>query len=264
MKAMSRQWCRAGCLFILTAGATLSVSAESLKLTTEDWPPFAIGDNIHTNTLPGFSIEIVNTALARLGYQFSYELQPFKRQITATMHGQYDAMVVLLESDAPDLIFPKQGIGLIRNCFFTHKETVWSYDSPSSLASIRLGVVSGYTYGEIDAHIANASDSIFSVQQEEGDLFGKMVALMDRGRVSAVIEDEAVFGAYLESIDRKEDFLVVGCLEGDIAKIGFSPKMRGATALAEAFDAEMAVMRRSGVLQEILSKYHIEDWDSDE
>ncbi len=244
------------------------LSQSTLKLTTENWPPFVItnafqidGNAKDASQLPGFSIEIANHAIEEVGLTVHYDFQPFKRQIAETLRGHYDAMLVLLESDAPDLVYPQEGVGLIRNCFFVHKETIWEYNDITSLEGIELGVVSGYTYGVVDEYIAsNLNGSVIAYDDDSDELLPHLVNLLERGRLTAVLEDENVMKAYLSSVEKQPDFFVAGCLEGDLAKIGFSPANLNAQALANAFDRQIKKMRDSGELKAILDQYNVSDW----
>jgi|GEM_PF-891689 len=236
--------------------------AQTLTFTTGDWRPFVFehAGNIQAQ-MPGFSIEIVNAAFRNMGYNLEYQTGPFKRQIAETMSGEFAGMVGLQVSDAPQLIYPKEGIGEVRHCFYVRQKSRWHYQQPDSIRQIKLGIVSGYTYGEIDPHIAQYRNSnIYAYSGDEDKILYRLVTLLEMDHVDAVIEDKAVMDFYLVQSGQKHKFKLAGCLENQQAMVGFTPLDARAQQWADEFDIQIDSMRKSGQLKRILSRYGVSDW----
>lgn len=256
----SKRWTLA--LSSLLMFYSVHTQAESLLFTTEDWRPFVFADanNVQAQ-MPGFSVEIVNAAFRNMGYSIDYQPKPFKRQIKETQSGKYAGIVGLLASDAPNLVYPKEGVGEIRNCFYVGKHSRWHYEQPESLRQVVLGVVGGYTYGVIDSHIWQYRDSQIYVYSGDNDkALSRLTELLQAERINVVVEDEAVMEFYLIQSGQKDSVKQVGCLEAQPAMVGFTPKDSRAQQWADEFDIQLDSMRKSGELRRILSKYGVSDW----
>lgn len=132
------------CFWVLTLSTT--AHAEQLTFTTGDWRPYIFEENgIVGSTIPGFSVEIVNSVFANLGYDIVYETLPFLRQIQDVESGKFTALVGVYRKEAANLIFPQEPIGMTRNCFYTKAGHTWQYESLEDLSSVKFATVSGYT-----------------------------------------------------------------------------------------------------------------------
>ncbi len=243
--------------------SSASSQAESLLFTTEDWRPFVFADELNVQAqMPGFSIEIVNAAFRNMGYSIEYEPKPFKRQIKETQSGKFAGIVGLLASDAPNLVYPKEGVGEIRNCFYVAKHSRWHFEQPESLRQVVLGIVGGYTYGVIDSHIWQYRDSQIYIYNGDGDkALPRLVELLQAERIDVVVEDEAVMDFFLVQTGQMNNVKQVGCLEAAPAMVGFTARDSRAQEWADEFDKQIDSMRKSGELRRILSKYGASDWN---
>ena len=79
------------------------------------------------------------------------------------------------------------------------------------------------------------------------------------GRLTLVIEDEAVAAFFLKNNDQA--VAKAGCLSGEPIYFGISPTLGDqGRAMAAKFDAGIKAMRASGELKVILDKYGLADW----
>ncbi|MCL9783262.1 transporter substrate-binding domain-containing protein [Vibrio sp. S4M6] len=242
----------------------LGLQAKPLIFATGDWRPYIFEkDDTVDDNRPGFSIEIVDRAFEQMGYQITYKTPPFSRQILDTERGVYTALVGLLVSDAPNLIYPTESIGQVSNCFYAQNDNGWKFKEVSSLVAVKLGVISSYTYGVIDDYVAkNHSGNVIAISGSEENILKRLFRMLEAGRIDVVVEDRSVVSHYLENAGLVGQFKVVGCLGTVPAMIGFSPVLPESKELARQFSQEVQELRRSGELQQILNKYGIEDWKS--
>lgn len=237
--------------------------AESLRLTTGDWAPYVIiRDNQPHPRRPGLSAEIVNTVFRNLGYDFSYTVLPFARQIEAVGRGEFAALVGTYQEEAPRLAYPAEAIGLTRNCFYTRQDSDWTYRRIEDLYYVRLTVARDYIYGDaaLDRMIARRPDNIMVLTGMEESLTGRMTRLLENGRTDIFIQGEAVANYHFRRRGIADRFRRAGCLKNIPTWIGFAPDAPRTPELIRAFDREVQRLRETGALARILARYHVGDW----
>ena len=246
-------------MWVLTMSAT--AHAEQLVFTTGDWRPYIFeeGRKVDSQT-PGFSVEIVNAVFANMGHDIVYETLPFLRQLPDVERGKLTALVGVYESEAPNLIFPQEPIGMTQNCFYTKTENTWQYENLEDLSYVTIATVSGYTYGEIDDYIKANSERVMKLTGSEQDMMKRLTMLVDFDRVTAFVQDVAVADYHFKTKYLEDRYKKAGCLPVIETMIGFSPNDPRTPALVQEFDIEMAKLRSSGELKKILSRYEIADW----
>ncbi|MCU7928982.1 MAG: transporter substrate-binding domain-containing protein [Candidatus Thiodiazotropha sp. (ex Dulcina madagascariensis)] len=247
------------CIWVLTMSAT--AHAEQLTFTTGDWRPYIFEENgtVGSKT-PGFSIEIVNSVFANLGYDIVYKTSPFLRQIKEVERGEFTALVGVYREEAPNLIFPQEPIGMTRNCFYTKTGHTWQYESLEDLLSVKFATISGYTYGEIDSYIKANDARVMKLTGSEVDMMKRLTKLVDSDRVTAFVQDVAVAEYFFKIEGVKGRYQRAGCLPFIETMVGFSPNDPRTTAFVQEFDIEIEKLRSSGELKKILTKYGIADW----
>lgn len=254
--ALGKIW---ACIWVLTMSAT--AHAEQLTFTTGDWRPYIFEENGTVGSkIPGFSVEIVNSVFANLGYDIVYETVPFLRQIQEVERGNFTALVGVYREEAPNLIFPQEPIGMTHNCFYTKAGHTWQYESLEDLSSVTLATIRGYTYGEIDSYIEANDEKVIKLTGGEAGMMKRLTKLVDIDRVTAFVQDVAVAEYFFKIEGLKGRYQKAGCLPFIETMIGFSPNDPRTSAFVEKFDIEIAKLRGSGELKKILTKYGIADW----
>lgn len=248
-------------LLLALTGTQVASETRSLNLTTGDWPPYIFQweGTIHPER-PGSSVEIVTRIMGEIGYDLSFTALPFLRQISETEKGAYDAMVGLYAQEAPHLVFPREPIGISRNCFFTTTDSEWSWAGLESLAGRSFAIVDGYNYGEVDSYIPDHRDQFIAITGHELGLMERLTALVDSGRVDAFIQDHYVALHFFEKDGLRDRFKSVGCMQEIPIVMGFSPENPKTATRVEEFDRIFAELRASGEIARILKKYGVEDW----
>lgn len=249
-------------LSIFLLSFSLHANAENITIVLGDGPPYI---NEYQGSLrnsdPGFSVELVTAALKLSGISVQYQIKPFLRQLGAVRNGKAHGMIGLVESDAPDFIFPNNAVGIAKDCFYTLKKSDWRYGgSVKELESIHLAIVNGYTYGEIDSYLSSANASnITKIKAEDGIAAVRMIRLLTLGRIDVFIESHLVVRQHLIA-HKDTNIIEAGCLSEKEVKIGFSPKIDYSNLLAKKFDYGVDILRRTGELKKILKRYDVEDW----
>lgn len=235
--------------------------AEFLTIATGDGRPYIFVDNDNVSAaLPGFSIEILQSVAKIQGWKLKFEVMPFSRQVIATRTGQVDGMIAVFKSDAPDLLFPSQPIGLASNCFFALEKSSFRFPDRTSLDDYKIGVTNGFTYGLIDQYIAeNAGRNIVSLSGEDRDVVTRLISMLLEDRIDTFIEAEAVVNYHLKEKNIR-NVKNAGCTQTFAAYVAFSPSKSASKSRIDTFDRGVIVLRKSGKLQKILDKYGAKDW----
>lgn len=244
---------------LLSAGVPVGAAADTVRLRADYWCPYNCDPGDED---PGYMIEIAERAAARLGLEIDYELMPWDRTMSEVRAGSVDAAVgaTALEGDGLVLSDP---LGYDADCFFVAAGNQWRFEGVDSLPKVLLGAVSGYTHdeGPVDAYIAANSQPNGSVITSAGDeASSRNIRLLLLGRIDALIDSEAVIRMEAERQGQLGQIQIAGCLEALPLHIAFSPKFGSAAALVAALREEVASLRKSGRLAEILGRYGLVDW----
>lgn len=236
--------------------------AETIKIVADRWCPYNCDP---TSDHPGLMIEIAQKAFAKHQIAVEYSIMPWTRAIEETRLNKHTAIVGASHKDAPDFIFPTVAQGWMRNSFFVKKGAPWRYTDMKSLEKISLGAIADYSYNEtLDAYILKNKNNPKYVQIVSGDnALDTNVKKLLGGRIGALVEGEYVISYYNAQHGTADKLDIAGTLppsENDNLFIAFSPKEPKAKEYAEILAKETQAMRKSGELQNILSAYHVKDW----
>ena len=240
------------------------VSAEErIFVTGSDWCPYICTRPDNPQALsenPGYLIELLKLSLDI--DEVRYESPSWKRAILGARSGEYDAIIGIYASEAPDLIYSKNAVGISRMCFYVKQNNPWTYQGVESLNEITLGVINGYNYDEgvVDVYIKENKKNgrVESIPGNIGLTQNLRKLLLDR--VSAIIDDQQVV-EYTNNLQQAPLSLKnAGCLEGIDAHIGFSPANPRSKEYAKKLAQTVEKARQTGKLKALLEKYGISDW----
>jgi polar amino acid transport system substrate-binding protein len=232
---------------------------EPLRLRADYWCPY----NCTPGTAnPGYMVEIAMRAAARLGLAADYQLMPWDRAMSEVRAGSIDGAIGATMLEAEGLIL-SEPLGFDADCFFVSANSDWRYQGPDSLKGVLLGAISGYTHdeGPIDAYISAHSGPNGAVTTTSGDeASARNVRLLLLRRIDVLLDSEAVVKTEAGKLGRSTLIRQVGCLKALPLHIAFSSKYRSAAAMVEALRLEVAELRKSGRLAEMLGRYGLVDW----
>ncbi len=180
------------CLFLASL-TTMSVAwAESLRIVTEEWPPFVY---VEDGIIKGADKEITEHLLAQLGYQVEWELKPWRRVLQDVEKGTADAVLDI--APHPDylarFLFTSEPLSSHETVLFHDSRRPFAFDSLNDLTGLVIGVSPGYLYNNDDFI---ASDTFF---REPAPSFAANFQKLLRGRVDMVAMSRPV-GLYTSSI----------------------------------------------------------------
>ncbi len=245
---------------VLVIGGTLLTSvsrAAMIDVITVDFCPYIC----ETGPRRGVVVDIATAALEQSGHTLRLRFAPWERVVQTTREGGALAALSPAKSEAPDFIFPTENVGTQRFCFFATAGNSWRYTGPQSLKDQRIGVVAGASMAELNDWLTDPANAKNIDYIQSSDPASANFRKLSAGRLTVVLEDEAVGRDNLTRSGLKAD--VVGCLSGEPIYLGLTPAPSRAAqskAIAAAFDAGIAKLRESGALAKILAEYNLKDW----
>ncbi|EMS79936.1 substrate-binding periplasmic protein [Desulfotignum phosphitoxidans] len=246
-------------LLVLAIHPVCLALADEILLAADPWCPYNCGGQEEHS---GFMVDIARAVFEKNGHRVIYVTVPWARAIHGTRTGQYDGIIGAGRTETPDFVFPDIEQGLACHTFYVKKGNPWQYDGPASLDHVTLGVIRNYSYGTLfDTYIRQHQADLAKVQVISGESglalnIRKLVA----GRIEVLIEDRAVFQYFLHKKGIPDDFARAGTAAMEPVYIAFSPISADARKYADMLTREMAELRRSGALSDILKQYGLTDW----
>lgn len=241
--------------FLCISLLSLTLSADIITLRADVWEPFV---GTPGSSSQGYMIEIAQKVFTEAGHTVDFQEMPWNRAIGAAKAGQINAIVGAFKSDAPDFIFPDNELGISKTAFFVLNDGNWKYDGVSSLKDVKLGIISGYSYGdEVDAYIKKGENVDVSFGDNALDVgIKKLIGK----RIDTFAEDESVMLAYLKKTGQSDKLKSVGYLPSENVYIAFSPVNPKSKEYAKILSDGIAKLRASGELAKIMAKYGLKDW----
>ena len=244
---------------MLSVWAAVDALADPVRLRADYWCPYNCDPG---EEYPGYMIEIARRAMERLGLETDYQLMPWDRAMSEVRDGRIDGAVGATALEADGLVL-SDPLGLDTDCFFVTPQSDWRFKGIDSLTGVLLGAVSGYTHdeGPIDAYIVTHDRPHGRVTTTTGDdASSRNIRLLLVGRVDVILDSKAVVAMEAARQGQAKNIVMAGCLEALPLHIAFSPKYPDSAKLVGALREEVAELRRSGRLAEILGHYGLEDW----
>jgi polar amino acid transport system substrate-binding protein len=129
-------------LFLLFA---LPVSAQTLKLVTEEWPGL-INDTPQGPS--GVLWEISRDVIESMGYDLTLEFVPWKRAQRLVLTNARDGIIGIGLTAKRETMFrfPGEALLVSETAVYTTQEQTFEYEDLDSLKGMRVGVSPGYTY----------------------------------------------------------------------------------------------------------------------
>jgi ABC-type amino acid transport substrate-binding protein len=138
---------------ILCVATARAVGSEEVRVVTfcyNDWPPYAA---LADGEAVGLSVDVLREAARRGGWRAHFVELPWKRCLQAVRDGEVDA--VMDASDRPEFVHGAVSFSVYTNTFWVREDDPLLVFAPAALAGRRLGLVTGYIYGD-------AMDALFN------------------------------------------------------------------------------------------------------
>lgn len=197
---------------LLLGLASLSICAQSqpISVRADQWMP--------VNGIPGASaeeglyIDILRAVAKTSGVQIDYQLQGWDDSVKSAQTGQIDCVVGATREDAPGLRLAAKPWLVGNTAWYRAADrTEVSAPTVADLASFKLGVISGYGYGdEVDALVkAHPSERLEAVTSSRDPLSAVIMRLVT-GRVDLALETDFVMQAKLRKLQLSDRVVQAG------------------------------------------------------
>lgn len=232
----------------LVIACSASVSAETLRLVANTWPPFN-DVNLVNN---GLSSDLVITALKRAGYSSSYFQVPWARVLHGLQVADYDIVVSAWYNDERTSygVFSKPYL-INRIRFLRRKGSEIQFRTLSDLGTNSIAVVRGYVYQQA----FDSDPALLRVPVVDFAMGARMLAA---GRVQLTLEDELVARHYfqyeLRGIEEQVEFLPKPLSENGL-HILVRKSHPHAEEIVERFNQAMQAMREDGTYARIFAAH---------
>ncbi|AHZ86300.1 hypothetical protein Bb109J_c0958 [Bdellovibrio bacteriovorus] len=243
-----------------TVFASEHVRADVISFRSDFWCPYVCNPDSET---PGYMVEIARAVFEKQGHKVQVKLSNWVRAIKDTRSNRVQGLMGCSVVDAPDFIYPKKSLGLMKNAYFVPKNSTWTYKGRPSLQGMKIGVINGYTYGDsVDSLIRSRHRSFIPFSGDRP--LEQVIRMMQAGRLDGFIENPVVL--QYTSVSAKitmENMKIGGWVENHdpALYISFSPNNPKSQEYAEILSRGVEELRRSGELQRILMKYNLKDWE---
>ncbi|WP_374035129.1 substrate-binding periplasmic protein [Bdellovibrio bacteriovorus] len=244
----------------VTVFASEHVHADVISFRSDFWCPYVCNPDSET---PGYMVEIARTVFEKQGHKVQVKLSNWVRAIKDTRSNRVQGLMGCSLVDAPDFIYPKKSLGIMKNAYFVPKNSTWTYKGRPSLQGMKIGVINGYTYGDSVDNLIRSRHRSFIPFSGDRPL-EQVIRMMQAGRLDGFIENPVVL--QYTSVSAKitmENMKIGGWVENHdpALYISFSPNNPKSQEYAEILTRGVEELRRSGELQRILQKYNLKDWE---
>lgn len=234
-----------------------TVFAASLSIRADYWFPM---NGNPADPSPGYMIELVTDIMKQHNVTVDYQTMPWERALQMTREGKIDCVVGAYKGDAPDLLFPEEAWGIDTDTFYVRNDSNWTYNGLESLVGQKVGLISGYSYGDESDAFIKAHKEIFQPLGGDTALEQNIKKLMS-GRVTAIVDSELVLKSKLKKLGLVGQLKSAGPWgEPDALYIACSPNRPTSKQYLQWIDEGTRQLRASGRLKAIMESYGLEDW----
>lgn len=219
-----------------------------LNVSPNGYPPYIIiGEN---DQYSGIVWDVVRTVSERLNYQVQPEKIPRKRVDSMLLDGYIDGTPRAIEwTIDPDKYAFTEPVVRIKEVFFTRKGEEFQYQQPDDIESLTVVTHLGYRYPELEGVFESGKAERFDVSQDK-DMFS---FLLNADHFDIAIADLSVGQWIMRENGWQNEFSYT---ENGISDFGFRLMLRKDWAdFAKDFNVELARIRKSGELDQILDRY---------
>ena len=236
-------------LSILAIALPITIQAQTVELTTMNWPPF-YGEGLEKG---GFITAIVNEAFTQSGYDSTIEFTAWQTALSTVKSGNKDAIVGGYYSNerAQEYFYsiPIYTVlaGLIKKPDFP----LSNYSSFESIDQYSIAKLKGSVIGE---SFDNFAFSNLKEYQEVSDA----IKALDSGEVQLYADSLAVAkeAAKAQGIDASQLQILIPPLEENDLYVLISKSIPNAEILRDAFNKGLMEIQISGRYKEILTEFN--------
>lgn len=235
----------------LVLGSLSGARAEKvLRLAATEWEPY-IGKQLLNF---GLIADIADTALRRAGYRVDLKIVPWNRALSGIETGVYDGIIgIWHNSQREQQMIYSQALVTNEVYVFRHKDRPWSYQGMADLTGKKIGVVEGYSYGDLFDH------ADYFMRSPSKDLHGSLAQLI-KGRVDAVVAERKVMTHILNTKDREYQRVIEELAKPLVRRtlhLTLNRLVADHEKIMQDFNFQLEAMREDGLLKFYMQKHNL-------
>ena len=246
-------------VLVLLIGAALGVRAECARLVLSADPAYPPMHWYNGEVLQGASIEIATRVLddLKIPYEVRY-LGPFPRVMAAAERGDIDMVATLKKTPEREgfLLYPKTPALSNPVSVFMARKRSFKINSRADLVGKKGGITRGNQFGsDLDDYIK------YQLNVEAANTPENSFSKLSRGRIDYFITGFYTGMAILLKRGDEDRFVVSDTFLADTPNFVVLTKNGHCADQLQRIDAQIALLKRSGVLDELIRK-SFQKWKS--
>ena len=233
-----------------------ALADRAIVLAADEYCPY----NCEPTKAPeGTMVDIAREALKGSGFTVEYRKMPWKRAVEESKNGRIDGVIAATATDAEGLKLIEPAYGSSRTCFYSKSGGSFTYNGIKSLASVKVGVVSGYGYGpELNGYINQHKKDKKRLNFVHSDeAMSSNIKLVSSGHIDLMAEVADVLDYKIRT--EKLPLRKVGCTQDAVA-VYLALNAKAHAEIGAILSDGIKAMRKDGRLKTILAVYGLEDW----
>lgn len=245
-------------LYVALASLPLWASAQPISVRADHWMP--VNGKPGEAGAEGLYIDILRAVAKTANTQIDYQLQGWEDALKGAQAGTTDCVVGATKEEASGLRFAAQSWLVGHTAWFRGVDrTQNKAENIADLANFKLGVISGYAYGdEVDALLkAQPAERLESVTSSRDPLNAVIMRLIT-GRIDLALETDFVMQAKLRQMQLSDRIVQAGRSEAEtLIYFACNNNPRVATFM-QAVDDWVNARRTEGTLAAFYAPYGLE------
>ncbi|MCW8835923.1 MAG: transporter substrate-binding domain-containing protein [Rhodospirillales bacterium] len=237
-------------LFLLLASFPLRADSPVIRISTDPWPPWIVGEDGDAPT-GGFAVEIAREVFKRLGLKTEMRIYPYERCLRQMQNGTRDIVLATKETEERRayMLFTDV-VATDPQLFYyaTDKMGGFAWNDWPDLKGYTIGGVRGFDYGRFTKAAESHGLRVEMVESDEQNI-RKLLA----GRVNLIILNRSTASDYLNKNPNMRGRFAAAPKIIDEASFHFGLAKKGqAASLLPRINQTLNEMRTDGTMRNIL------------
>lgn len=226
-------------------------NSKTFRMVTVDYPPF------YSKTLKngGPLVAIVRSALEKVGIKLKIIYMPWKRAVSQSFKGKYDALFGCLHTVKREkkLLFSSPMLSYA-NRFHVRKNSSFTWDKSKGLKGLsgkRICLIRGYS---IDPEFDKAD----YLTKQEVDTLPQCMGMMEKKRVDMIIENPLTFNYEFKKAypNKPKNYKLIGPpLKTVSLFVAFSKKLPNHKEMVSKLNEGLRLIKEDGTFKKIVDSF---------
>jgi polar amino acid transport system substrate-binding protein len=242
------------CVSLFCSSLSFGSNKIIIKVAAIDWCPELCPNAIKK----GYINEIASLIYPDSSYTLQVDYFPWSRAIMLVRNGTYDALLSPAKSEAPDLWYPREPIGVQQMCFFTLASSSWIYEGVASLSGVSIGIAHDAYHPELNDYLIDHPEQ-FQFQPYVERYVEQSANKLIKKRIDTFIFTKNSTTYTFEQLGISNNFRSAGCFSSAKIYMAFTPieiKKELVKTLIQQFD-DAKVNLSTDKIETIMKRYHL-------